>query len=440
VDTAAILVIAAAIFAWGSVSARLERADLSAPIVFVAVGAVLAAAELVDAATAPETLQPLVEITLVWVLFSDAARVRVQDLRADAGRYVRLLAVGLPLTVLAGWGLAAWLFPALGLWLALLVGAALAPTDAALGVPVVTNPAVPSRVRRLINVESGLNDGIATPVVMVALAGAASAEGLADAPGVAEALLELAIGAGVGLVVGGGGGWLLHRARARRWVAEDFAGIAVLGLALAAYTASLVAHGNGFVAAFCGGLAFGATAGRRGPDELAFTEQAGSAVSLLVWLAFGAIAVPIMLDRASWTVLLYAALSLTVVRMVPVALALLGAGLDRAAVLFIGWFGPRGLASLLFALLALEQLDSAADEAVAIIAVTVLLSVLAHGISAAPLAARYGRAAAAHGPEPGGPVPDLPVRGLPRRRHLALVGAARPAADPGPPEPRAEHR
>jgi NhaP-type Na+/H+ or K+/H+ antiporter len=135
VDTAAILVIAAAIFAWGSVSARLERADLSAPIVFVAVGAVLAAAELVDAATAPETLQPLVEITLVWVLFSDAARVRVQDLRADAGRYVRLLAVGLPLTVLAGWGLAAWLFPALGRWLALLVGAALAPTDAALGSP-----------------------------------------------------------------------------------------------------------------------------------------------------------------------------------------------------------------------------------------------------------------------------------------------------------------
>jgi NhaP-type Na+/H+ or K+/H+ antiporter len=438
VDTAAILVIAAAIFAWGSVSARLERADLSAPIVFVAVGAVLAAAELVDAATAPETLQPLVEITLVWVLFSDAARVRVQDLRADAGRYVRLLAVGLPLTVLAGWGLAAWLFPALGLWLALLVGAALAPTDAALGVPVVTNPAVPSRVRRLINVESGLNDGIATPVVMVALAGAASAEGLADAPGVAEALLELAIGAGVGLVVGGGGGWLLHRARARRWVAEDFAGIAVLGLALAAYTASLVAHGNGFVAAFCGGLAFGATAGRRGPDELAFTEQAGSAVSLLVWLAFGAIGVPIMLERASWTILLYAVLSLTVVRMIPVALALFGAGLDPAAVRFIGWFGPRGLASLLFALLALEQLGSDADEAVAVITVTVLLSVVAHGISAAPLAARFGRLAAAHGPEPGGPVPDLPVRGLPRRRP-AVVGAGRPPAESAPPEPGGSH-
>jgi sodium/hydrogen antiporter len=427
VDTAAILVVAAAIFLWGAVSARLERADLSAPIVFVALGSVLAAAGLVDGGTAPETLQPLVEITLVWVLFSDAARVRVQDLRDDLGRYVRLLALGLPLTVLAGWGLAAWLFPALGLWLALLVGAALAPTDAALGVPVVTNPAVPSRVRRLINVESGLNDGIATPVVMVALAGAASAEQITDAPGLAEALVELAIGAGVGVILGGGGGWLLRRGRDRGWVAEGFAGIAVLGLALAAYTGALVAQGNGFVAAFCGGLAFGATAGRRGPAELAFTEQAGSAVSLLVWMAFGAIAVPIVLDHASWTILLYAVLSVTVVRMVPVALALLGSGLDRAAVLFIGWFGPRGLASLLFALLALEQLGSAADEAVAIIAVTVLLSVVAHGISAAPLAARYGRSAAARGPEPGGPVADLPVRGLPRRDHPALIGAGRPA-------------
>jgi NhaP-type Na+/H+ or K+/H+ antiporter len=196
VDGTAPLVIAAAIFCWGAVSARLERADLTAPIVFTAVGAVLAAGGLLQAPAAAQTLKPLVELTLVYVLFSDAARVRVQDLRADAGRYVRLLAVGLPLTVLAGWGLAVWLMPSLGVWLALLVAAALAPTDADLGVPVVTNPAVPSRVRRLISVESGLNDGIVTPVVMVALTGAASAEDLATAPGPAAALVALAIGVG----------------------------------------------------------------------------------------------------------------------------------------------------------------------------------------------------------------------------------------------------
>src|SRR5215217_1051815 len=208
-------------------------------VVFVAVGAALAGLGLVSSGSAPEHLKPLVEMTLVWVLFSDAARVRVHDLRRDLGAVPRLLGLGLPLTVLAGWGLALWLFPVLGVWLALLVGAALAPTDAALGVPVVTNAAVPSRVRRLITVESGLNDGIATPVVMVALAGAASAEGLTDAPGLAEALIELATGAVVGVVVGGAGGWLLRSARRRGWVVEEFAGIAVLALALAAYGASL---------------------------------------------------------------------------------------------------------------------------------------------------------------------------------------------------------
>jgi NhaP-type Na+/H+ or K+/H+ antiporter len=397
---------------------------------------VLAAVGLVDATTAPEALRPLVEITLVWVLFSDAARVRVHDLRSDAGRYVRLLAIGLPMTVVAGWGLAAWLFPGLGLWLPLLIGAALAPTDAALGTPVVTNPAVPARVRRLINVESGLNDGIVTPVVVFALAGAASAEGRAEAPGLAQALLELAIGVVAGVAVGAAGGWLLRRARGRGWVAEDFAGAAVLALALTAYAAALAVHGNGFVAAFCGGLAFAATAGPRGPAELVFTEQVGGLVSLLVWAAFGAVAVPVLLDRVTWTVVLYAALSLTVVRMVPVTVALTGSGLHRATVSFIGWFGPRGLASLVFALLALEELGPVADEAVAVIAGTVLLSVLAHGMSAAPLAARYGRSAAARGPDRGDPVPDLPVRGLPRRRHPHRVGAGRHAAGAAPVDPR----
>lgn len=413
-DTAAVLVVMALVFVWGSVSARLTRADLSAPIVFVVAGGLLAAAGLVDAPSAPETLTPLVEITLVWVLFSDAARVPVRDLRQDVGRYVRLLAVGLPLTILAGWGLATWLFPGMGVWLALVVAAALAPTDAALGVPVVTNPAVPTRVRRLITVESGLNDGIATPVVMLAIAGAASAEGMAEAPGLGQALLELLIGAVVGSVAGGAGGWVLRRARHRGWATEDFAGIAVLALAVLAYAGAVTAQGNGFVAAFCGGMAFGATAGRRAPTELLFLEQVSGLVSLLVWLAFGAIALPILLDTDDLVVVVvYAVLSLTLVRMVPVALATLGAGLGRTTVLFVGWFGPRGLASLVFALLALEELGAGAEQAVAVIGVTVFLSVLAHGFSAAPLVARYGATGAAREMSGEGPVRDLPIRRLP---------------------------
>jgi len=414
-DVTAVAVVAATVFVWGVVSARLQRADLTAPIVFVVVGAVLAWLGLIDTPSAPESLKPLVEVTLVWVLFSDAARIRISDLRHDLGRYVRLLGFGLPLTIVLGWALAIWILPGLDVWLALLVAAALAPTDAALGVPVVTNTAVPSRVRRLITVESGLNDGIATPVVVVAIAGAASAEGLHGA-GPGSALLELAIGVIVGLTVGAVGGGLLRWARRRGWAAEEFTGIAVLALALGAYAAALVVHGNGFVAAFCGGLAFAAAAGRRGPAEVRFLEEASGLVSLLVWLAFGAIAIPIMLDGMDLTVVLYAVLSLTVVRMLPVALVVIGAGLDRATMLFVGWFGPRGLASLVFALLALEELGRDADHAVAAIAVTVLLSVLAHGASAEPLAARYGKAVDGRGEEPDGPVSDVPVRGLPRRR------------------------
>ena len=391
-DVTAALIITAVIFLWGVLSARLQRADLTAPILFVAIGALLAALGLIESPEGPEGLKILVEVTLVWVLFSDAARVPVQELRHDLGPYVRLLAVGLPLTILAGWALASWFFPAAGAWVALLVAAALAPTDAALGIPVVTNPVVPARVRRLITVESGLNDGIATPVVMLAIAAVAAEEELDGASGLSTALVSLLVGAVVGGLIGLVGGRTLRWTRRRGWAAEDFVGIAVLALALIAYTAALALDANGFVAAFCGGLAFGAAAGPRGPAELVFVEESAGLVSLLVWLAFGAVAGPIMLDLVTPRMVLYALLSLTLVRMVPVALACLGAGLDRRTVLFIGWFGPRGLASLVFALLALEDLGPDVDQAVAAIGVTVLLSVVAHGLTAAPLAGRYGRA------------------------------------------------
>lgn len=402
-DETAALVIAGSIFLWGLLSARLQRADLTAPMLFVAVGAVVGGLELLETPEGPEGLTVLVEVTLVWVLFSDAARIPVQDIRRDLAPYVRLLAVGLPLTVMAGWGLAWWMFPASGVWIALLVAAALAPTDAALGIPVVTNPVVPARVRRLITVESGLNDGIVTPVVMLAIAAVAAEEELAGAAGLGAALVSLLVGVVVGALIGLVGGRSLRWARRRDWATEDFAGIAVLALALLTYLAALAVGGNGFVAAFCGGLAFGASAGRRGPAELVFVEQTAGLVGLLVWLAFGAVAGPIVLDRLTPSMVLYAVLSLTVVRMVPVALACLGARLDRGTVLFIGWFGPRGLASLVFALLALEELGPEVDRAVALIGITVLLSVVAHGLTAAPLAVRYGGSGPRDPSSPGDP-------------------------------------
>jgi NhaP-type Na+/H+ or K+/H+ antiporter len=411
-------IVAALVFAWGTLSARLERFDVTAPIVFVLAGVLLTRGPLavLSVTPAPELVKGLAEATLVLVLFSDASRVGLRELRADAGLYARLLGVGLPLTIGLGTLLALALFGGMSIWLALLVGAALAPTDAALGAGMMVNPAVPARIRRLLNVESGLNDGIATPFVLVAIAGAQTAE-QAHAAGPGKAVAELAVGLLIGVAVGGAGGWVVRLARQRGWAAEGFAGAAVLGLAICAYACALALHGNG------------AVGGRRAARLVPFVEETGALVSLLVWLAFGAVAVAAAVQSLTWQIVLYAVLSLTVIRMAPAAAALAGARLGRAAVVLVGWFGPRGLASVVFALLALEDIGQpAASQAVAVITVTVLLSVIAHGVTADPLARRFGpriASAAAGADQPG--LPDVPERRLIRRVPAAASGTG---ADP----------
>ena len=410
-----VAIVAALVFAWGTLSARLERFDVTAPIVFVAAGLMLTHGPLAPLGYAPsaELVKELAEITLVLVLFSDASRVGLRDLRTDLGLCLRLLGIGLPLTIGLGTLLALGLFHGISVWLALLVGAALAPTDAALGAGVMVNPAVPARIRRLLNVESGLNDGIVTPVVLVAIAGAATDEHAASiGPGAAAA--ELALGVLVGAVVGGAGGLVVNVARRRGWAEGGFAGSAVLALAVCGYACALALHGNGFIAAFVGGLAYRVCGGRRGERLVPYVEETGALVSLLVWLAFGVVAVMTALQALTWQTVLYAGLSLTLIRMAPVALSLAGAGLGRPAVGFVGWFGPRGLASVVFALLALEDLGKPASAAVSVIALTVLLSVVAHGLTADPLAHRYGPRLAI-GPD------ELPISQVPERRLIRRV-------------------
>src|SRR5215468_832817 len=414
-------IVAALVFGWGALSARLERFDITAPIAFVLVGLLLTHGPLAVLGVTPSNklIKDLAEFTLALVLFSDASRVGLRELRAQTGLYLRLLGVALPLTIGLGTLLALALAGTGDGWLALLIGAALAPTDAALGAGMISNPVIPAGLRRLINVESGLNDGIATPFVSLALAGVAG-ETQHGSHGLG-AVAELAIGVLVGVAVGGAGGLLVRAASQRGWAAEGFAGAAVLGLAVCAYATALAVDGNGFIAAFVGGLAYGATSGRSGQPLVPFVEETGALVSLLVWLAFGAVAVAPAVTGLTWQIALYAVLSLTLIRMLPVAVSLIGAGLDRPTIALIGWFGPRGLASVVFALLALEELGSrAAGHAVAFITITVMLSVIAHGATADPLAARYARLVAR--PSAGHPgadltaAPRLPERRLVRRK------------------------
>jgi NhaP-type Na+/H+ or K+/H+ antiporter len=238
-------------------------------------------------------------------------------------------------------------------------------------------------------------------------------------------LLGLALGVVVGALLGALGGVLLRWAAQRGWSSEEFAGPAVLALSLLTYLCAIPIGANGFVAAFVAGSAFGALAGRRGETEIYYVEQTCGLASMICWLIFGALAVPNVAEDWSWRIFLYAVLSLTVIRMLPVAISLLGARMDWRTVAFIGWFGPRGLASIVFALIALEDLHGLPgplDDVVATIALTVVLSVVIHGVTAQPLAGRY---AATH------PVHLEPVE-HPEPTLRRLVSPPRKAADPSP--------
>ena len=420
---AAIAAFAVVVIAFVSQSRQLDRLHLTAPIVFTTVGAVSAWA--VGTHAEPAVVHDLAELTLALILFHDAAQVQPRQLRSDALLCVRLLLVGLPLTILVGFAAAQLLMPGVGVWLALLLGAALAPTDAGLGAATVLNPVVPVRVRRILNVESGLNDGLATPVVLLAIA-AAGGTSAGSGDTLAAAAGELALGVLVGVLLGAGSGWLLSRAHRAGHVDPGLLSVGVLAVPLACYYGALAAHGNGFVAAFVSGTAFAAVAGELGGTEaggdapdLETTASLSAVLGCAVWALFGILGVAKLGTTATWRGLGFAVLSLTLVRMVPVALALVGSGLRRQTVLFVGWFGPRGLASVVFALIAIESLpDSSELEAVGgAITMTVLLSVVLHGVTAEPWAAAYGRWAAHVRPseELGASVEPVPGRARPRR-------------------------
>ncbi len=391
--TVALVVFLVLVFAFALTARALRRIDVSAPMAFVVAGALLSLAFPSLDEVAKEGLTLLTELTLALILFHDAAQVRPRRIAADRGLMSRLLLVGLPLTIAAGWLLGWALFPGMPAMLLLLLAAAVAPTDAGLGAATVLNPVVPVRVRRMLNVESGLNDGLCTPFVLFAIAALAGEEGLKPVQSIWAAMGDLAVGVLVGAVVGAGAGRLLGWSRAHGISSRHTRLLAVLVLPLIAYFGAEVAGGNAFVAAFVAGSAFAGAA--RWADEegtLSLTEAVADPLGFAVWFAFGLIAVPLLVENVGWAEVTFAVLALTALRMVPVALVLLGTGLRRQTVAFVGWFGPRGLASVVFTLLALEalELDANLIRVVATICLTVLLSVLAHGLSADPLAKRYG--------------------------------------------------
>jgi NhaP-type Na+/H+ or K+/H+ antiporter len=373
---------------------RLDRLSITAPIVLVAAGTVLGAGfvDVLPANPKTETVRLVTELTLALILFADASTVRLRQAESDFRLPLRLLGIGLPLTIALGAVVARLVFPSVSWAEAALISAILAPTDAALGLAVVTNPAVPLRIRRALNIESGLNDGIATPFVTVFLALVVA--GAADHGWGRAAVFGLARGAAIGIGVGYLGGRLVRWARSAQWSTPLSDQLVVLSLAFLSYGTAVNYSGNGFVGAFLAGLVFGAASRGELHEATEFTDTVGLFSSFVVWVLFGAMFVgPVLRGGVHLRPVLYAVLSLTVVRVLPVAISLAGGRLRPATVLFIGWFGPRGLASVVFTLLAFDELGGhqTARGLVEVTTWTILLSVLAHGLSSGPLASAYGR-------------------------------------------------
>ena len=375
------------------VARRLDRVSVTAPIVLVVAGTAFGAGflDVLPANPKTETVRLVTELTLALILFADASTVQLRQAEGDVGLPLRLLGVGLPLTIALGAVVARLVLPSVSWSEAALIAAILAPTDAALGLAVVTNPAVPLRIRRALNIESGLNDGIATPFVTIFLALVAVG---ATEHSWGDAIFELARGAATGIVIGYLGGRIVRWAKTAEWSTPLSDQLVVLSLALLAYGAAVHFSGNGFVAAFVAGLVFGAASRGQLHQATEFTDTVGLFSSFVVWVLFGAAFVgPILRDGVHLRPVLYAVLSLTVVRMLPVAISLIGVRFHTATVLFIGWFGPRGLASVVFTLIAFDEVSNhhTAHSLVEITTWTILLSVVAHGLSSGPLAAAYGR-------------------------------------------------
>lgn len=394
----ALAIVLMVVLVFAAFSRRLEMSVVTMPIVFTAAGflAHLAGVRVLAEETAFEALHLLAEVTLVLVLFADASRVRLSSLRMSVGIPARMLLVGMPLTILLGTLVARWVSPDQPWALALLVAAILTPTDAALGQALVSDEAVPERLREGIAVESGLNDGLALPVVIMAALLAVEASGAAAGEGrdlVAFGIAQVTLGPLAGVVVGAAAAKLRDFAVSRDFATEAYQGIFFLAAAFLCFAVAELIGGNGLIAAFIGGLTFGNVRKSASKFVAEFMESEGQLLTMATFLVFGAVLVPIGFEHASWPTVTLALLFLTLVRIVPVVLSLTGSGLPWNEKLLLGWFGPRGLASILFALLVMDAYAiPGLDELVACVVLTVMLSIVVHGASAFPIVRAFAKA------------------------------------------------
>lgn len=392
-DITSVTIVALGIFLFSLVSSRLRQSVVTAPMVFALFGLLIGDGGfgLLRLQFGNGAIHLLTELTLVVVLFTDASRIDLKLLRREHNLPVRLLAIGLPISIALGTFAAWFLFDELNLWQAAVLATIVAPTDAALAHVVVTNKLVPVRIRQTISVESGLNDGLCLPLFVIFLCGARIAEHPETATyWIQFVMMQVGLGPLVGIGVGYVGAKLVEYASFRKWISHSFLELTTLALALLAYGTAEMVGGNGFIAAFCAGLTVGSVSRTLCVAIREFAEAEGQLLTLLVFLCFGAALLPIAFANITWIGFFYSLMGLTVLRMFPVAISLIGTKLRPETRLFVGWFGPRGVASIVFALMLLnETAVPAHKEIFAVAMMTVALSVLSHGLTAYPLAKWY---------------------------------------------------
>lgn len=414
-----VAVVAALVVAYAGVSQRLEHTPVTAPMLFVAAGLALGpgGAGLIDLGLDNTVVRGLAELTLVLVLFSDAARIDLRVLRRQYELPARLLGIGLPGVIATGAVAAAWLLPDVGLWEAALLATVLAPTDPALAQAVVTNPRVPLRIRQAVNVESGLNDGIVLPIITVLVVAAGGQLAGAAGSGLRIVAEQLGYGAAVGLAGGYFGGKLIDRTFTRGWMSPHLQQLAALAVGVGSATLAGWTGGSAFIAAFTAGITFGLGARDRCQGIYDFTDQEGHLLTMLTFLVFGGALLEPALRHTTVATVAYAAVSLTLVRILPVAASLVGTHLRADTVVYLGWFGPRGLASIVFGLVLVEESGvPAAEPLLHVVVWTVLLSVVAHGASASPAARWYAHRAERWRRQRGEGPEHAPATQMPTRR------------------------
>jgi NhaP-type Na+/H+ or K+/H+ antiporter len=388
-------ILAAIVLVYGAVSGRLERSPFSGALMFMGVGFALGPGALgwIDLSVGSGGFRLVAELTLALILFVEAADANLDVLKKSFRIPARLLAIGLPLSIALGFALGVPIFPDLTLLEVALLATMLAPTDAALGKAVVTNPDVPPSVREGLKVESGLNDGICVPVLFAFLAiatGSASSEDSTIGLGLGLFAREIGIGAVVGVVFSLAASKILGPlSRRPGWIGDTWLPMMVPALALLCFATAQTLHGSGLIAAFVGGITIAILRPPKKHEWLQAAESIGDTLSLLTWVAFGAMVIDQALPKIGWDHVLYAVLSLTVVRMLPMFLSLTGLPLGADGKLFVSWFGPRGLVSIVFVIIVLDRGVPGGDSLAMTVVCTVILSILAHGLSAMPLARIY---------------------------------------------------